>query len=104
MRHGGPITFFGKAVEIKSHLKLGAFDGYSDADINELVARLRTIPNPAVVADASRSGETRTVGADAMGETPGIQAGSNRPLPLGCITVPSLVEAAASVGKIFATY
>jgi hypothetical protein len=24
MRHGGPITFFGKAVEIKSHLKLGA--------------------------------------------------------------------------------
>ena len=31
MRHGGTITFFGKAVEIKIHLSLGAFDGYSDA-------------------------------------------------------------------------
>jgi hypothetical protein len=31
MRHGGTITFLGKAVEIKIHLSLGAFDGYSDA-------------------------------------------------------------------------
>jgi hypothetical protein len=31
MRHGGTITFFGKAVEIKIHLSPGAFDGYSDA-------------------------------------------------------------------------
>src|SRR6516164_3343685 len=47
------------------HLNLGAFDGYSDADINELVALLSSLTQV-------RSGELRTVGANAKGETPGI--------------------------------
>ena len=30
---------YGRAVELKRTLSMGAFDGYSDADLDELIAR-----------------------------------------------------------------
>ena len=46
---------YGRAVEMKRTLNMGAFDGYSDADLDELIARLQSFENPAPVIDATAS-------------------------------------------------
>ena len=46
---------YGRAVEMKRTLSMGAFDGYSDADLDELIARLRSLENPAAVIDGTAS-------------------------------------------------
>src|SRR5215813_7598605 len=38
---------YGRAVEMKRTLSMGAFDGYTDADLDELIARLQSLENPA---------------------------------------------------------
>ena len=42
---------YGKAVELKRSLTMGAFDGYSDADLDELIKRLETIGHAAPVIE-----------------------------------------------------
>ena len=46
---------YGRAVEMKRTLSMGAFDGYSDADLDELIARLQSLENPAPVIDGTVS-------------------------------------------------
>src|SRR6516162_8461768 len=46
---------YGRAVEMKRTVSMGAFDGYSDADLDELIARLQSLENPAPVIDATAS-------------------------------------------------
>src|SRR5262249_42378637 len=46
---------FGRAVELKRTVNIGAFDGYSDADLDELIARLQSLENPAPIIDATPS-------------------------------------------------
>ena len=46
---------YGRAVEMKRTLNMGAFDGYTDADLDELIARLQSLENPAPVIDATAS-------------------------------------------------
>src|SRR5215472_17003174 len=42
---------YGRAVEFKNTVNLRAFDGYSDADLDELISRLQSIASPAPVVD-----------------------------------------------------
>jgi hypothetical protein len=46
---------YGRAVELKKTVNLGAFDGYSDSDLDELIARLQSLDNPAPIIDATVS-------------------------------------------------
>ena len=46
---------YGRAVEMKRTVSMGAFDGYSDADLDELIARLQSLENPAPVIDETAS-------------------------------------------------
>jgi hypothetical protein len=42
---------YGKAVELKRSLTMGAFDGYSDTDLDELIKRLEAIGHAAPVIE-----------------------------------------------------
>ena len=44
---------YGRSVELKRTLTTGAFDGYSDADLDELIARLQSLDNPAPIIDGT---------------------------------------------------
>jgi hypothetical protein len=44
---------YGRAVELKRTLTMGAFDGYSDADLDELITRLRSIETTAPIIDGT---------------------------------------------------
>jgi hypothetical protein len=54
---------YGKAVELKHTLTMGAFDGYSDADLDELIKRLETIGRsaPAVIEGTAEQSADQTV-------------------------------------------
>src|SRR5262249_49894164 len=66
---------YGRAVEMKRTLNMGAFDGYSDADLDELIARLESIANP-VVIDATASQRPSAPQPSDLGGADGAQAGS----------------------------
>src|SRR6516164_4031483 len=68
---------YGRAVEMKRTLTMGAFDGYSDADLDELIARLRSLENPAAVIDATASQPPSAPQPPDLGRTDGAQTGSS---------------------------
>ena len=74
---------YGRAVEFKNTVNLRAFDGYSDADLDELIARLQSLENPAPVIDATASEPPSAPQASDLGGADGAQAGSLPQAPQG---------------------
>src|SRR5262249_33014908 len=73
---------YGRAVEMKRTLSMGAFDGYSDADLDGLIARLQSIANPAPVIDGTASQppsapQPPDLGGDGRPETSGTPRGAD---------------------------
>jgi hypothetical protein len=68
---------FGKAVEIKGSFDISAFDGYSTAELTDILDRLRAVPQPHNVIDGNPSGESGATGANGRSETPGIEPDSS---------------------------
>jgi hypothetical protein len=72
---------YGRAVEMKRTLSMGAFDGYSDADLDELIARLRSLENPAAVIDGTASQSPSAPQRSELGRADGAQTGSSPQAP-----------------------
>jgi len=68
---------YGRAVEMKRTLNMGAFDGYSDADLDELIARLQSLENPAPVIDGTASQPPNAPQPSDLGGADGAQASSS---------------------------
>src|SRR5262249_32899969 len=62
---------YGRAVEFKNTVNLRAFDGLSDAELDELISRLKSIASPAPVVDGvateTPDQEGLTLWVEAMG-------------------------------------
>jgi hypothetical protein len=61
---------YGRAVELKRTLTMGAFDGYSDADLDELITRLRTIETSAPIIDGVAVQSKPAKEPDGLGDLP----------------------------------
>ena len=72
---------FGRAVELKRTVNIGAFDGYSDADLDELIARLQSIENPAPIIDATASQPPSAPQPPDLGRADGAQPSSSPQAP-----------------------
>jgi hypothetical protein len=72
---------YGRAVEMKRTLNMGAFDGYSDADLDELIARLESIANPAPVIDGTASQPLSAPQPSDLGGADGAQTSSSPQAP-----------------------
>ena|SRR5215813_1012602 len=72
---------YGRAVEMKRTLNMGAFDGYSDADLDELIARLRSLENPAAVIDGTASEPPSVPQPSDLGRADGAQTSSSPQAP-----------------------
>ena len=72
---------YGRAVEMKRTLNMGAFDGYSDADLDELIARLESIANPAPVIDGTASQPPSVPQPCDLGRADGVQTSSSPQAP-----------------------
>jgi hypothetical protein len=72
---------YGRAVELKRTLSMGAFDGYSDADLDELIARLESIANPAPVIDGTVSQPSSAPQPPDLGRADGAQPSSSPQAP-----------------------
>ena len=68
---------YGRAVELKKTVNLGAFDGYSDSDLDELIARLQSLDNPAPVIDGTVSRPPSAPQPPNLGGADGAQTGSS---------------------------
>ena len=77
---------YGRAVELKRTVNLGAFDGYSDADLEELIARLQSLDNPAPIIDATVSQPPSAPQSPDLGGTDGAQASSSPQGSLSSLT------------------
>jgi len=72
---------YGRAVEMKRTVSMGAFDGYTDADLDELIARLQSLENPAPVIDATASQPPSAPQSPALGKADAAQASSSPQAP-----------------------
>ena len=72
---------YGRAVEFKNTVNLRAFDGYSDADLDELIARLKSLENPTPVIDGTASQPPSAPQPPALGKADGAQTSSSRQAP-----------------------
>jgi hypothetical protein len=72
---------YGRAVEFKRTVNLGAFDGLSDADLDELIARLQSLENPAPIIDATASQPPSAPQPSDSGRADGAQAGNSPQAP-----------------------
>jgi hypothetical protein len=72
---------YGRAVELKRTVNLGAFDGYSDADLEELIARLQSLDNPAPIIDATVSQSPSAPQPPDLGRVDGAQTSSSPQAP-----------------------
>jgi hypothetical protein len=70
------------AIEMKRTLSMGAFDGYSDADLDELIARLQSLENPAPVIDATASEPPSAPQPPDLGRADAVQTSSSPQAPL----------------------
>ena len=66
---------------MKRTLNMGAFDGYSDADLDELIARLRSLENPAAVIDGTASEPPSVPQPSDLGRADGAQTSSSPQAP-----------------------
>jgi hypothetical protein len=64
---------YGRAVEFKNTVNLRAFDGYSDADLDELISRLQSIASPAPVVDGVATETPDQEGPRAVGRGNGVE-------------------------------
>src|SRR5262249_32139232 len=72
---------YGRAVEFKNTVNLRAFDGYSDADLDELIARLKSLENPAPVIDGVAGQPPSAQKPDELGGADGAQTSSSPRAP-----------------------
>src|SRR6516225_308750 len=73
---------YGRAVEMKRTLSMGAFDGYSDADLDELIARLQSLASPAPVVDGVATETPSAPQPSDLGRVDGPQTSSSPLAPL----------------------
>jgi hypothetical protein len=66
---------------MKRTVGMGAFDGYSDADLDELIARLQSLENPAPVIDGSASEPPSAPQPSDLGGADGAQTSSSPQAP-----------------------
>jgi hypothetical protein len=74
---------YGRAVEMKRTLTMGAFDGYSDADLDELIARLQSLENPAPVIEATANEPPSAPQPSDLGRADAAQTSSPPQAPQG---------------------
>jgi hypothetical protein len=66
---------------MKRTVGMGAFDGYSDADLDELIARLQSLENPAPVIDGTASQPPSAPQPSDLGGADGAQTSSSPQAP-----------------------
>src|SRR5262245_51927146 len=64
---------YGRAVEFKNTVNLRAFDGLSDAELDELIKRLESIASPAPVVDGVATETSDQKGPHALGGGNGLR-------------------------------
>ena len=64
---------YGRAVEFKNTVNLRAFDGLSDAELDELISRLQSIASPAPVVDGVATETPDQEGPHAVGRGNGVE-------------------------------